>query len=232
MAFFDDLGRKISQTSQGVAQKTKDTAEIYKLNGMISDEEKKLNAVYLQIGKMYFQETRNAPDPKYASLIQEGTTAINNMAAYSDQVKKLKGIVSCPQCGMDVAANATFCSGCGCQMNGAAAASSNSICTGCGARLEPGTRFCAGCGKSVVTEAPAPAPVAPAPAPVAPAPAPVAPAPAPVAPAPAPIPTPVPTPVAAPVAPVQPSARICTKCGAQYPADDDTIFCSECGGKL
>lgn len=46
MAFFDDLGKKITQTGQGVVQKTKDTAETIKLNGMISDEEKNIVNFY------------------------------------------------------------------------------------------------------------------------------------------------------------------------------------------
>jgi thiol-disulfide isomerase/thioredoxin len=39
MAFFDELGRKISKTSQGVVRKTRDFADTTKLGGLISDEE-------------------------------------------------------------------------------------------------------------------------------------------------------------------------------------------------
>ena len=53
MAFLDALGKKISQTGQDVVQKTKDTAEIIKYNTMISDEERRINEFYAQIGKTY-----------------------------------------------------------------------------------------------------------------------------------------------------------------------------------
>lgn len=41
MAFFDEIGKKISQTGQGVVQKTKDMADVAKLNSLISEEEEK-----------------------------------------------------------------------------------------------------------------------------------------------------------------------------------------------
>ena len=56
-------------------------------------------------------------------------------------------------------------------------------CPECGKEVQPGQKFCAGCGNKLTT--PEPTPVEPAPAPVEPAPAPVEPAPAPVEPAPA-----------------------------------------------
>ena len=46
-AFFDEVGKKISKTSQGMAQKTKNLTETVKLNSMISDEEKNINSVFL-----------------------------------------------------------------------------------------------------------------------------------------------------------------------------------------
>ena len=45
MAFFDDLGKKISQAGQNAVQKTKEMTDIARINGMISDEEKKAEPI-------------------------------------------------------------------------------------------------------------------------------------------------------------------------------------------
>ena len=37
MAFFDEIGKKLSQTGQGMVQKTKEMADVAKLNSNISD---------------------------------------------------------------------------------------------------------------------------------------------------------------------------------------------------
>ena len=83
MAFFDELGKKISQTSQGVVQKTKDTAEVIKLNGMISDEEKRINNLYTQIEDL------------------------------KQQIQHIKGVKVCNNCGAEIPENSMFCIGCG-----------------------------------------------------------------------------------------------------------------------
>ncbi len=49
MALFDQLGKKLAQTGQSAVKKTKDMAEVAKINSMISDEEKSINNNYYQI---------------------------------------------------------------------------------------------------------------------------------------------------------------------------------------
>lgn len=102
MAFFDELGKKITQTSQGVVQKTKDTAETIRLNGMISDEEKRIANFYSEIGRIYFELHADSYEPTFEQMIlgiKEAQVKIEN---YSEQVKRLKGIVRCPNCGGEV----------------------------------------------------------------------------------------------------------------------------------
>lgn len=51
--FFDDISKKLSQTGQGMVQKTKEMADVAKLNSAITDEEGKINNNYYLIGKLY-----------------------------------------------------------------------------------------------------------------------------------------------------------------------------------
>ncbi len=154
MAFFEDLGKKITQTSQGVVQKTKDTAEVIKLNGMISDEEKHMNSLYTQIGKQYFELHSGAPEAALQDYVSEIKAAKIRIEDYSEQAKKLKGVVCCPNCGGDVQYGAPFCSSCGMKMeiNAEQAVAGNSNvkrCVACGMPLNEGSVFCTHCGARV-----------------------------------------------------------------------------------
>ena len=157
MAFFDELGKKISQTSQGVVQKTKDTAEVIKLNGMISDEEKRINNLYTQIGKIYFELHSDSCEESFESMVASIKEAKSKIEQYSEQVKKLKGIVRCPNCGGDVQYGSPFCSSCGTKMEIKSASATNDDpnvirCVKCGMPINDGCAFCTHCGTKVEPE--------------------------------------------------------------------------------
>ena len=154
MAFFDEIGKKISQTSQGVVQKTKDTAEILKLNGMVSDEEKRIKNLYTEIGKAYVESHKDSYEPIFEEMILGIKDAQAKIEDYTEQVKRLKGVVPCPICGADVPYSAPFCSACGTKMNvqeqtNAPEASNVNRCTNCGVPLKEGSAFCTNCGTKV-----------------------------------------------------------------------------------
>ena len=153
MAFFEEIGKKIVQTSQGVVQKTKDTADVLKINSMISDEEKQIASTYQKLGEKYYSLHTQSCEPQLLEYIVAIKNAKARIAAYSEQVRKLKGVVQCPGCGADVQYGTAFCSSCGFKMPVTAEVPS--------------------------TPQPAPQPVQPAPQPAQPAPQPVQPAPQP-----------------------------------------------------
>ena len=165
MAFFDDLGKKITQTSQDVVQKTKDTAEVIKLNSMISDEEKRINNLYSEVGKKYFELYSDSYDQELENMIIGIKEAKSKIEEYAEQIKKLKGIVRCPNCGGEVQYGAPFCSSCGSRMatqNTSTIVNSSDVkhCTACGAAVATECAFCTHCGtkfeekSSVETEPP------------------------------------------------------------------------------
>lgn len=58
MSFLNNLGQKISDVSQTTIKKTKDLADTAKLNLNISEEERKIDTAYEQIGKWYVEKHR------------------------------------------------------------------------------------------------------------------------------------------------------------------------------
>ncbi|MCL2671343.1 MAG: zinc ribbon domain-containing protein [Clostridiales bacterium] len=146
MPFFDELG-----------QKTKNATETVKLNNQISGGEKKVRALTEELGKACFELYKDAPPPELAALIAKIQEEQRMIDEYTEQVKRLKGIASCPRCGADVRIDAAFCNGCGNPMQSAPAPTPTptpeeerpAFCSQCGAALAGGTAFCSACGAKV-----------------------------------------------------------------------------------
>ena len=225
MGYFDAIGKKITQTGQGVVQKTKDTAEVLKLNGLISDEQKRINNYYCEMGKLYFNLHADSCEAGFEEFVAGIRDASAKIDAYSEQIKKLKGLVNCPNCGSTVPYNAPFCATCGSQIN-RPASSEVARCASCGMPLADNAAFCTNCGAKVQPAAPA-QPAAAEQAPAAPAQPAEQPAaftpPAPAQPA-------APEQPAAPAQPTAPATVFCPNCGKELPGG--TAFCTGCGYRL
>lgn len=116
MDFFNKLAETITDTSKVVAQKAKDVAEISKITGQISAEESRINAAYLSIGKRFYEENAGEVMEAYIqdfSVINESKAKIRSL---KEQLKQLKGVSKCPQCGAEVSANSAFCNFCGAKL--------------------------------------------------------------------------------------------------------------------
>lgn len=113
MAFLGKIRETVTDTSKMVAQKAKDMAEVTKLNGQISTEESKIKEAYLAIGKRYFEENMGEVSDAYINdftIINEAKARISEL---QEQIKTIKGVFSCPNCGAEVTTESSFCSSCG-----------------------------------------------------------------------------------------------------------------------
>lgn len=150
MAFFDELGKKISQTGQSAVQKTKDMAEVAKINSMISDEEKSINNNYYQIGKLYTSMHPYDCEGEFKGMINSIHESEKKIAEYREQVQKIKGVVKCEKCGGEVSINSAFCNSCGAPMpkrTPTQQPNENMVkCSKCGKYVKKGMRFCTSCG--------------------------------------------------------------------------------------
>lgn len=113
MAFFDEIGKKISQTGQMAVQKTKEIADIAKLNSNISDEEKKISNAFYQIGQLYVELHSDDFEPDFEALLVQLRESQNNVETLKRQIQEIKGVKRCATCGAEIPNNATFCSSCG-----------------------------------------------------------------------------------------------------------------------
>lgn len=114
MAFFDDLGKKLSAAGQEVLQKTKDTAEGIKLNTQLAEEEKKIKKIYTEIGRLYYERFGDCYDACFEAAIEEINQAKAKIAKLNEQREKAKSAeLCCPACGAKAEPDNLFCSSCG-----------------------------------------------------------------------------------------------------------------------
>ena len=172
MGFFDDFGKKISDASQGAIAKTKDFADVAKLNSNISDEERRINNAYQQIGKLYFEMHLEDFEDCFKDHFAAINESLGKIQDYRQQITNIKGVVKCPNCGAEVPKDSAFCSSCGTPVpkqetpvdvpaaeaevvsapEAAPVAEEAPVekkCPSCGATLEDGALFCTNCGTKV-----------------------------------------------------------------------------------
>lgn len=163
MAFFDDISKKISQVSQNAVGKTKDTADIFKLKNEISDEERKVVALYNEIGRLYASLHYEDFEPSFANLMTSLKESVAAIELRQSQIQSIKNLTTCSNCGAEMSRESMFCSACGAQKEVRVEVTPTAIrCASCGKPLENGSKFCTYCGTPVPVAESAPvAPVAP-----------------------------------------------------------------------
>lgn len=149
MSFFNDLGKKISQTSQGAVNKTRAMTETSKINGVINDSKRKIELAYKEIGSFYFEKYGNNPDPEIAekvSMVKELNDKINQLQI---EVRRINGFATCPNCGQIIKEGFLFCTNCGMKFEQPKPRQEEKVCKSCGYPVMEGTAFCTRCGTPI-----------------------------------------------------------------------------------
>ena len=116
MAFFDDLGKMITQTGQEAVNKTKEVAEVAKLNNDINSAKNKIDDLYKQIGQAFAERNADTTKEPYAGLLAQIAEQKKLIADKREEIGVVKGFRNCPNCGARVADGVAFCGKCGTQL--------------------------------------------------------------------------------------------------------------------
>lgn len=151
MAFFEQLGKRLTDAGQGVAQQTKNFTVVTRLNGTISEKERKISQLYSSIGESYYERHRNDSRSEELQKIEEINILFTEIAQCREEIKQIKGGVKCPHCGAEVALNSVFCNSCGTKILQAVETAEpveveTRICPNCQAKVKKDNLFCNHCG--------------------------------------------------------------------------------------
>lgn len=91
MAFFDDLGKKLSQTGAEAADKAKEVAQVAKLKSQISDEERNIKQQYIQLGKAFYEANPDCVESPYAEAISSIKASQEKIASLEQDIAVAKG---------------------------------------------------------------------------------------------------------------------------------------------
>lgn len=144
MAFFNELGRKLSMSGQNAIQKTRDIADISRLNAAMAEKEKSLTDIYTRIGEAYARIHRKDFEPDFAAEMEAVAREKDGIAEIKAQIMELRGTTLCVSCGSEIMASANFCENCGARQPSAV---EMTACVGCGQSIPVESKFCQYCGK-------------------------------------------------------------------------------------
>lgn len=116
MAFFQELGKQLSDAAQSVGKKTSETAEVSRLNGKKQGVKQQIDALYEQVGKAFFA-TRDAQTHEEAVRLCAQIVELTSQLERLDQmIDKVRGLNRCPNCGGVQPVSARFCASCGARL--------------------------------------------------------------------------------------------------------------------
>ena len=119
MAFFDELGKVISDKSKEAANRVKDITGVLQLKSKLSAEKDKINKAYITLGKAYYDRHEGELEGKFADEFHTIQAGLVKIASLEDEIAELEGTRVCAECGAKVEKNAAFCSRCGAPMDSA-----------------------------------------------------------------------------------------------------------------
>lgn len=203
MAFFEQIGRKITDAGQGVAQQTKNLTETTRLNAKIAENKKKMSQLLFEMGQDYYKKHRKDRDNEEQEYIDRVNELFREIIQCQKEIEQIKTADVCKVCGSRIVEGSSFCMGCGTRLNADQIEDSFLIisdstrkCPVCGTAVDEDSAFCTSCGTKLADTDDADEYTEDDEAPEE----------------------------------TQYSARICPVCGTE--AEDEDLFCLNCGSKL
>lgn len=110
MGFFNDLGKKTTETTNKIAREAK-------LKMKINENKIKIKELYEQVGKKVYEKYVREEDIKIKDFIDEECSNINNLSKEIEEARKeillLNHKKMCKKCFAEIETDAAFCPKCG-----------------------------------------------------------------------------------------------------------------------
>ena len=108
-----DFWTQLKKSGQEAAGKAKDLAEVTKLQLAQKEQERKLEQLYAQLGKCFYEKAVQEEGAVFPDLLQSITQTLEEIEACKEQQLLIKGGVRCATCGTLMETDVMFCPSCG-----------------------------------------------------------------------------------------------------------------------
>ena len=114
-SFFEDLGKKISETTETVTSKAEEMMEIQRLKGQIRTLERGNDADLLAMGRFLYEKYQagEVMEEEVQTLCEKIDQRTESMEKHQAKIETIKGTTSCTNCGKQVAKEMAYCPYCG-----------------------------------------------------------------------------------------------------------------------
>lgn len=116
--FFEDLGKKITETADMLTKKTERVMEIQKLQNQIRNLERASERDLKDLGRMVYAAYKSDGEVKepYHELCENLKDREEKIETLKNQLEELRGSGKCPECGASVQDDMAFCPQCGAKL--------------------------------------------------------------------------------------------------------------------
>lgn len=155
MGFFNNVKNSLTETSQDLTQKAKDTSEVFRLNNANKAKEKEIEKVIYQIGVSYYSNAMEECSVRFPELTMQVKHLQEEIAANKRLIEELSTEEICPSCGKKINRGSKFCIYCGASINvmdDTTVEVTGKRCASCGSSIEKDAAFCTNCGTPVPQE--------------------------------------------------------------------------------
>ena len=149
MAFFDDLGAKLSKAGQSTMLKANNLADTAKLSMRTNELNKSIQEVYTKLGEQYYALHGSQPEEALAELCGQVDQLNAEIQEIRVELQRIKQIKVCPNCGSENPSDASFCNQCSAALPTLPPkeqpAAGGKTCPNCGAQMQESALFCTKC---------------------------------------------------------------------------------------
>lgn len=109
MAFFDKIGESVNKGVNGMST----MFEVSGLSSKLRNCEEALNSRYLELGKLFYEQSKTSPSEEYNELFAKIDEAHAAIETVNQEIMSVKKTVKCPNCEAELPKDTAFCSQCG-----------------------------------------------------------------------------------------------------------------------
>ncbi len=146
MATWSEKFNKVTQTA---ISKSKEMAEVTRLNMEISTYTQSLKELYIRVGECVTEQNLPQDNETIMDLKNQIMAIKANIEKDQEKLNTIRNIGICPNCKGEISRDSKFCDKCGVEINREILEPVNktaNVCKKCGSFLTEGAIFCGNCG--------------------------------------------------------------------------------------